>query len=64
MQPHQERVIAEKTELDEKLTKLSSFIGGSVYRSLDKSEQSKMLRQEEAMTVYSSILAERISDFK
>lgn len=63
MQPHQERVIVEKDELDEKRTKLTAFIGGAAYKGLDSSEQSRLDRQLEAMTLYSNILAERINAF-
>ena len=63
MKPHQERVVIEKTELDEKRKKLTAFIGGDVYRTLGDLEQSRLNRQLEAMTLYSNILAERISAF-
>lgn len=63
MQPHQERVVAEKSELDKKRAKLTSFIGGETYRTLDQVEQSRLNRQLEAMTLYSNILAERIAAF-
>lgn len=63
MQPYQERVIAEKTELDDKRTRLISFIGGERYRTLDEVERSRLNRQLEAMTLYSNILKERIAAF-
>jgi hypothetical protein len=63
MQSHQERVVTEKEELDDKRQKLTAFIGGSVYRDLDKIEQSRMNRQLEAMSLYSNVLAERIAAF-
>lgn len=63
MQPHQQRVIDEKRELDEKRQKLTTFIGGDVYRTLDKVEQSRLNRQLEAMTLYSNVLKERIAAF-
>jgi hypothetical protein len=40
MQAHQQRVVTEKTELDEKRQKLTGFIGGDIYRKLDAVEQS------------------------
>lgn len=64
MKPHQERVVTEKTELDDKRQKLRVFIGGDVYRTLDTVEQSRLNRQLEAMTLYSNILAERIDAFE
>jgi len=63
MQPHQERVIAEKGELDGNRQRLTAFIGGETYRSLDKTERSRLNRQLEAMTLYSNILGERIAAF-
>lgn len=63
MQPHQERVVKEKEELDEKREKLTGFIGGKIYRELNAAEQSRLNRQLEAMTLYSNILGERISNF-
>ena len=63
MKPHQERVVAEKNELDDKRQKLTAFIGGEVYRTLDAVEQSRLNRQLEAMTLYANILGERIAAF-
>jgi len=63
MKPHQERVVAEKNELDAKREKLTTFLGGDVCRTLDKMEQSRLNRQLEAMTLYSNILGERIAAF-
>ncbi len=64
MKPHQERVVAEKSELDDKRTKLTAFIGtNETYRTLDSVEQSRLNRQREAMTLYSNVLGERIAAF-
>lgn len=63
MKPHQERVVTERNELDEKRDKLITFIGGGIYRTLDKVEQSRLNRQLEAMSLYSNILGERIAAF-
>lgn len=63
MKPHQERVIEEKRELDSKLTKLSAFIGGETFKTLDADEQQRMHAQARAMQDYSEILGERIAAF-
>lgn len=63
MKPHQERVVTEKNELDEKRDKLIAFIGGQTYRTLDSVEQSRLNRQLEAMSLYSGVLKERIAAF-
>jgi hypothetical protein len=63
MQPHQERVVAEKAELDEKVSKLDAFIHGPVYSSLPEPERLRMMRQFCHMKDYSNVLAERIGAF-
>lgn len=66
MQPHQERVVAEKAELDGRRERLIAFIGGGygeVYRTLDAAEQMRLNRQLEAMSCYSTILEDRINAF-
>nr|WP_300312793.1 hypothetical protein [Halomonas sp.] len=63
MQPHQERVVTEKEELDAKISALDSFLGGQVFASLDVGEQDRLVRQHKYMTQYSSVLSERISNF-
>lgn len=63
MEPHQERVVAEKTELDKKLVGLSSFIPTQIFLRLDVAEQSRLKRQMVAMQDYSVVLGERIAAF-
>lgn len=63
MQPHQERVVAERAELDEKRAKLTAFIDGEVFDALDAAEQDRLRRQQDAMSVYSDVLRERIAAF-
>ncbi len=63
MQPHQERVVAEKKELDDKREKLGAFIEGKIYQSLIQEEQHRLSQQAIAMTTYSRILGERIAAF-
>lgn len=65
MKPYQERVVFEKRELDEKLAKLRPFVNNSeVFKQLPQDEQIRMMRQQMAMSEYSSILGERIACFK
>lgn len=61
--PHQQRVVTEKAELDEKLTKLRVFFDTPVYKSLDIAEQGRLQAQSLIMGSYSSILANRIAAF-
>lgn len=62
--PHQQRVLDEKRELDEKLVKLRTFIDGSpVFSGLPVTDQSHLKSQLAVMEVYSCILADRIARF-
>jgi len=64
MQDFQQRVVDEKKELDEKVTKLRAFIHTEQFDSLDGNEKIRLWRQADAMGVYSSVLGERIEAFK
>lgn len=62
--PHQQRVIDEKRELDERLSKLDAFIlDNPLYLQLQTDEQDRLSRQSRAMAAYSGILDERIASF-
>jgi len=64
MQPHQQRVVDEKTELDEKITKLGEFIESSpIFAGLPDDERERLVRQKSCMGEYSEILGERIAAF-
>ena len=64
LEPFQERVVEEKNELDDKIRKLSSFIGGTIFASLDDQERSRLSIQLQHMNGYSEILGQRIASFK
>lgn len=64
MQPHQQRVVDEKTELDAKAKALSDFIGNSnIFPTLDSDEKERLKEQCEIMWQYSEILGQRIAAF-
>ena len=64
MKPHEQRVVDEKSELDNKIGKLCDFIGWSkIYKSLPESEQSRLTVQLHYMQGYSDILYQRIKAF-
>ena len=64
MQPHQQRVVDEKTELDKKATALRNFISISpIFRNLDAAEQERLKEQNDVMWRYSEILGARIAAF-
>ena len=63
MAPHQERVVQEKKELDEKLAKLDAVGRTDFYKTLPDDEQGRLNRQHSVMEEYSRILGERIAAF-
>ncbi|THJ36151.1 DUF2829 domain-containing protein [Lampropedia aestuarii] len=60
---HQQRVLDEKRELDERREKLAAFYSTPIFNSLPESEQSRLLSQGVAMRTYSEILGDRIANF-
>jgi hypothetical protein len=61
MEPWQERVVAEKAELDERLGKLSKFVyENAEFWKICEAERSLLRRQLTVMDLYSRILGERI----
>ena len=63
MQPHQQRVVDEKSELDEKLSNLNKFFSNSIFLGLNKDEQNRLKLQAIYMQKYLDILKERIENF-
>lgn len=68
LQPHQQRVVDEKADLDEKVAKLAAFIAtfdnpNSVFAALSEPERHRLYDQHRAMVTYSTILGERIAAF-
>lgn len=63
--PHQQRVLDEKRDLDDKLHRLTAFISSEKFSTIvqDEAERGRLVCQEEAMKDYSAILAERIANF-
>ena len=64
MESYQQRVVDEKSSLDENLRKLESFFSTDTYRSLPDEEKHWLSCQEEAMSRYSFCLGKRIANFK
>lgn len=66
MQPHQQRVISERDELSDKISKLESFIEPSngTYTDLCKEDQCLLKEQLAYMYKYLEVLDERIYRFK
>ncbi len=66
MKPHEERVVTEKSELDEKLGKLKAFAfapGSPIFKSLPPEDRYLLEDQYTAMEQYSQILGKRIARF-
>lgn len=64
-QPHQDRVVKEQIELQEKLEKLDRFIkANTLFSTLSGMEQGRLRAQNVFMAGYNEILKERIGDFK
>jgi uncharacterized coiled-coil protein SlyX len=61
--PHQQRVVAEHAELQERNTKLGVFFGTDAYHKLKDSERSRLLRQHQLQTELLEVLSERIRAF-
>jgi hypothetical protein len=64
MEPYQARVIDEKNQLDDKISKLGEFIDNNdQFIDLDEVDQVLLERQREVMEEYSDILGARIANF-
>lgn len=63
LQPHQQRVVDECTELHEKTTALGLFFGSKIFLSLPIEEQKRLNKQWQIMQQYVLILTERIAAF-
>jgi hypothetical protein len=64
LQPHQQRVIAERDELQERLDKLTLFINTQAFLDIQYAEQSRLIRQQGIMSALLDVLDERIAAFK
>lgn len=61
MSTFRERLETEKTELDEKRSKLDSFLNSEAFKDIDAVQMSLLNIQAQAMSTYSQCLLERIS---
>lgn len=62
MTDFKQRLVTEKAELDEKLNKLTLFIGSKTYCELEIGSRIMLSRQHTVMGEYSRILGERLAD--
>lgn len=63
LKPHQQRVVDEKAELDERLQKLDAFTRTPAFERLDEPERGRLIEQAGLMVRYSKILGTRIAAF-
>lgn len=65
LQPYQQRVVDEKTELDARLMKLRAFCAthNDTFDSLPTEEKQRLTEQEGHMAAYSAVLGRRIGAF-
>ena len=63
MEAYQERVLAERRELSERLDKLRTFNNSATFVALPYKERGRLTRQYMAMSTYLDILDERVFAF-
>ena len=60
LESYRQRMLAERDELSERLTKLSGFINSRAFESVGKPERMRLMRQSVFMRGYLDVLQERI----
>lgn len=60
---YQQRVIAEKENLDSRIDSLAAFLGSPTFHGLPGDERERLRRQIGLMRGYSSVLEERVEAF-
>lgn len=60
MSDFKDRLLTEKSELDEKIEKLSTFVNSEKIDTIDPKQKQLLNQQLPAMQSYSDILAQRI----
>ena len=63
LQPHEQRVVDERTELIEKITKLHAFFRTQIFENLQEEDQNLLEEQVQLMMNYSDVLLKRINRF-
>lgn len=65
LQPHQQRVVFEKNDLDGKIERLTMFMheAPDLFNNLPDAEKMRLARQAKAMCEYRDVLDERIAAF-
>ena len=63
MQPHEKRVVDERNDLSDKLSKLAAFFVTDTFLGLPEADRILLVTQEEQMTCYLNTLGRRIERF-
>lgn len=63
MQPYQERVVAERDDLQGKIDRLLAFINGDTFKTIGNGEQGRLREQFTHMDSYVAVLQRRIDHF-
>lgn len=64
MEAYQQRVVKEAADLEVKLDGLEKFINNhNVFRTINVAEQTRLIRQRDAMRLYLKVLQERVENF-
>ena len=61
--PHQQRVVDENMELQDKLSKLLCFFQTPIFAGLSEAERSRLRNQARFMDGYAAVLEDRIEAF-
>ena len=64
MQPHEQRVVIERDELQTKIVALEDFMEGAIFEGLEYTDRKFMRLQLMAMMTYCEALNARIGRFK
>jgi DNA mismatch repair ATPase MutS len=63
-EPHEERVVQEHAELQEKISKLRDFLYSPIFQKMLAADKKLLIQQLETMDAYALILSLRINNFK
>lgn len=64
MTTFKDRLIDEKNQLDEKISKLEAFFMNPAYKEIEHTQKSLLNIQVQIMNAYSQVLAERLALIK
>lgn len=61
--PHERRVVAEKAQNDDRVTKLTAFVGTERFRGLNSLDRQRLEIQLSGMSLVGNVLSDRVDDF-